>query len=89
MNREGTFVYACPGGPPDTEVVPVYAVEISNPQIGDLLRHAWQKSKDTQLLEEINAKLDELLRRTAPGASVVEEIRRRVNDALDKIGRKP
>lgn len=45
--------------------------------------------EDRARLGRIEEKLDELLRRGAPGADVVEEIRRRVNDALDKIGRKP
>jgi len=40
---------------------------------------------DRALLREINSKLDELLRRTSPGADVVEDIRKRVNEALDKL----
>lgn len=36
-------------------------------------------------LEALEAKLDELLRRSDPNADVLDDIRKRVNDAIDSI----
>lgn len=88
---ETTSAYAVP----QVEVTPMYAVQ--QPQFdvdewGRLLeRLRPREASDPTLaaislrLDRIEAKLDELLRRTAPEASVVEEIRRRVNEALDAV----
>jgi hypothetical protein len=36
-------------------------------------------------LDELEAKLDELLRRSGPNADILDDIRKRVNDAIDGI----
>ncbi len=88
---ETTSAYAVP----QVEVIPVYAVQ--QPQSDEnewgrlLERLRPREASDPTLaaislrLDRIEAKLDELLRRTAPEASVADEIRRRVNEALDAV----
>lgn len=74
VQTDGIQVYAAP----TSDVYPPSPVEY------DLSRF-WQNPCLVERLVRIEEKLDELLRRTAPEASVVEEIRRRVNEALDGV----
>jgi hypothetical protein len=80
---EGTFVYACPmPSTPDSYIpwVNPYPSTAST-----TLYYGTLPTEVQEQLDRIEQKLDELLARSAPEASVVEDIRKRVNDALDAV----
>ena len=80
-NESGTSAYAVPIPPATTP----WPVDLGPDGIMQRLACLPRDSIGAQL-DRIEAKLDELLRRTAPEAAQVEEIRRRVREAL---GEKP
>ena len=92
MSNEGnTSAYAVPIPPATTPwpaeygpMVPVYGCPTPAIHSEDILRRLGElhKNTDSARLDRIEAKLDELLKRTAPEAAQVEEIRRRVREAL-------
>jgi hypothetical protein len=77
---------------PQVEVTPMYAIQQPDEngwgRLLESLRGSTTANEMRAILEclvRVEEKLDELLRRTAPEASVVDEIRRRVNEALDAV----
>lgn len=79
--EDGVFVYGCPSGPPTLPAVSSTFFTLEPSYVLCTLT-----DDDKALLRSVESKLTELLKRTAPEADAVKEIKRRVADAISGIG---